>query len=155
MKKWATIEGYEQYAVSTEGDVKRISSGKLLKPQTTSKGYCTVRLYNQHGNKSMKVHRLVACAFIENKDNLPQVNHIDENKTNNRVCNLEWCDNQRNTTYGNTKKRISHKVRCIETGVVYGSIREAIRITSICGVGKCLRGKRKVSGGHHWERVIE
>lgn len=155
MNEWAIIEGYEQYAVSTEGCVKCLSSGKTLKPQLTSKGYHVVRLYNDNGNKLLKVHRLVANAFIENPNNLPQVNHIDENKINNCVCNLEWCDNKYNTTYGSTKQKISHKVRCLETGDVYESIREAIKRTNICGIGKCLKGKQKTSGGYHWERVHE
>lgn len=153
MIKWATIQGYEQYMVSTEGNVKHITNGKILKPQTTYKGYHTVKLYNRDGSKWFKVHRLVATSFIENPNNLPQVNHLDENKANNCVWNLEWCDNQHNTTYGNTKKKISHKVRCVETGIVYESIREAIRQTNICGIGKCLKGKQKISGGYHWKRV--
>lgn len=154
MNEWVIIQGYEEYAVSTKGYIKRVSNGKILKPQITSKGYHTVRLYNRDGNKLLKVHRLVADAFIENPNNFPQVNHIDENKTNNCVSNLEWCDNQHNTTYGNAKKKISHKVRCVETGTVYESIREAIRLTNICGIGKCLKNKQKVSGGYHWERVV-
>ncbi len=153
MEKWSTIQGYEQYAVSTDGHIKSVVSGKILKPQVTNKGYHVVRLYNHDGNKLLKVHRLVAGAFIENPHNLPQVNHIDENKTNNCVCNLEWCDNQHNTTYGNAKKKISHKVRCVETGIIYKSIREAIRHTNICGIGKCLKNKQNISGGYHWERV--
>lgn len=153
MSKWAVIKGYERYAVSTEGAIKRIANGKVLKPQMTSKGYQVVRLYNDDGNKLLKVHRLVANAFIENPNNLPMVNHLDENKTNNHVCNLEWCDNQYNSTYGNAKKKISHKVRCVENNIIYESIREAIRCTNIHGVGKCLKNKQKMSGGYHWEGV--
>jgi hypothetical protein len=147
------IDGFEQYAVSTEGVVKRITTGNVLKPQMTSKGYQVVRLYNKNGDKLLKVHRLVAQAFIDNPDNLPQVNHKDENKTNNSVSNLEWCDNRYNATYGNAKKKISHKVRCVETGIIYESIREAIRCTKIPGIGKCLKNKQKTSGGYHWEGV--
>ena len=153
MDKWAVIDGYDQYAVSTAGAVKRIATGKALKPQTTYKGYQVVRLYNNEGSKLLKVHRLVANAFIENPNKFPMVNHLDENKANNRACNLEWCDNRHNTTYGNAKKKISHKVRCVEKGIVYESIREAIRCTNIHGIGKCLNNKQKTSGGYHWEGV--
>ena len=90
----------------------------LLKPCKKSDGYLTVRLYKNGNGKSITVHRLVSEAFLSNPDNLPQVNHKDENKTNNTVwinedgtvdyekSNLEWCDIKYNCNYGTRTERI-------------------------------------------------
>ena len=70
-------------------------------------GYCTVSLYKNFNSKDIRVHRLVGEAFIPNPDNLPFINHIDENKQNNRVENLEWCTRQYNNNYGSRNHKIS------------------------------------------------
>lgn len=106
---WRLIENFEMYAVSDTGLVKRLSYiGKtptkldclrkehLLKPWKTKKGYLAVQLYDNDRVKTFPVHRLVAKAFIPNPSNKPQVNHIDCDKTNNNVSNLEWCNNSEN-----------------------------------------------------------
>lgn len=106
---WRTIKGYEKYEVSNYGNVRskdRIifrKDGKTmrlnsvhLKSIEDRKGYLHVSLYNDKGIKTPPIHRLVAIAFIDNGNNLPQVNHIDGNKKNNCVDNLEWCDNKYN-----------------------------------------------------------
>lgn len=104
---WKPVKDYEGiYEVSTLGRVRRIhkdarsSPYKILRLDTTSKGYKKVHLYKNNIGKPFQVHRLVAEAFIPNSDNLPQVNHIDENPSNNRVDNLEWCDMDYNIHYG-------------------------------------------------------
>ena len=92
------VKGYEGlYAVSTWGRVKRMSDDVMLKPEETSKGYLRVDLYDENGKrKHFKVHRLVAQAFIDNPEKKPQVNHIDGNKKNNSVTNLEWVTDKEN-----------------------------------------------------------
>lgn len=102
MEVWKDIEGFEgKYQVSNMGNVRSFSrwkNGNILKPGTNGSGYFYVQLVKD-GRKNVIVrviHRLVAIAFIENPDNLPEVNHIDGNKKNNNVENLEWVSRERN-----------------------------------------------------------
>lgn len=114
MEEWRDIEGYEGlYQVSNEGRVKSLNYNKtkkekILKP-TSNRGYLMVNLHNEGRKKYCQIHRLVANAFIENPNNLPQVNHKDEDKTNNHVENLEWCDSSYNCNYGTRNQKISEK----------------------------------------------
>lgn len=110
---WRPIEGYEGlYEVSSYGRVRsldmyvrcksyRLHKGKVLSPIINTNGYLFVGLQG----KRFSVHRLVAQAFIPNPQGLPQVNHIDENKSNNNVDNLEWCDAKYNNNYGTARIR--------------------------------------------------
>ena len=104
------IQGYEGYQVSNHGNIKSLGNGKsrkekILKPVNTTKCYLQVELSKQGKRKKYLVHRLVAQAFIDNPNNLPQVNHKDEDKTNNHVTNLEWCDALYNNNYGTHNQR--------------------------------------------------
>lgn len=106
MEVWKSINGYcGLYEVSNLGNVKSLnfSNGKVpkvLKPQKDKNGYLVVNLYNNGKVRNFKIHRLVAQAFLNNEDNLPQINHINEIKNDNRVENLEWCTNKYNVNYG-------------------------------------------------------
>ena len=91
------------YLASEDGRIYSTLINKYLKPYKDKKGYMVVHL--KDGIK--KVHRLIAMTFLDNPDNLPQVNHRDENKENNRVENLEWCDNKYNSNYGTKGERLS------------------------------------------------
>ena len=120
---WKDINGYEEiYQVSNYGNVRSkthvrvngknknyicVSKGKLLRPGKDSSGYMIVVLSKNGKTKSYRVHRLVANAFIYNDNNYRCVNHKDENKTNNRVNNLEWCTHKYNNNYGTKPKKIS------------------------------------------------
>ena len=101
---WKDVVGWEGlYQVSSFGRVKsfRKKEPHLLSTCVGAHGYCVVLLHDGNGQrKNERVHRLVAQAFIPNPDNLPQVNHKDECKTNNRVDNLEWCTAKYNNNYG-------------------------------------------------------
>ena len=103
MKKvdWKSLAflGYPNYAVSNYGTVINIKRDKVLKPGVAG-GYLRVVLCNNGKMRNHLIHRLVALAFISNPDNLPEVNHKDENKTNNCVWNLEWCTKKYNNNYG-------------------------------------------------------
>lgn len=98
MEKFKDIDGYEGlYQVTSWGRIFCIKKNRFMTPETTDKGYLRVDLYDTHGKrKHCKVHRLVADAFIPNPDNKPQINHLDGNKQNNSITNLEWCTNAEN-----------------------------------------------------------
>lgn len=101
---WKDIEGYEGlYQVSNLGNVKSVKNG-LLKPGN-SRGYRRVTIYDNGKPHSFTIHRLVAKAFIPNPENLPCVNHKDENKHNNCYTNLEWCTVSYNNAYGTKGQR--------------------------------------------------
>ena len=107
MEKWVDIAGYEGlYQISSCGNVRSFVSArgkrkipKLLKPEVLKKGYLRVPLCKDYSKERYMVHRLVAMAFIPNPDNLPYINHKDENKSNNNVDNLEWCSRSYNVRY--------------------------------------------------------
>ena len=91
------IPGFPNYQISSWGRIKRIDTGKILKPETHDKGYLRVDLYNDVGKKiHMKIHRLVAVAFVGNPFNKPHINHIDGNNQNNSYTNLEWVTDDEN-----------------------------------------------------------
>lgn len=119
MEIWKPIKGYEGlYEISSFGNVRSLrrntTNGKIIKSQKTKTGYYRVGLCKNGKLKHYFVHRLVAKAFILNPDNLPQVNHKNECKTDNNVDNLEWCSMLYNVRYGTgierqTKARIGVK----------------------------------------------
>ncbi len=168
---WKPIDGYGgKYEVSSYGRIKSYAqdrvNGKIKTGNRTHKGYLSILLYDEHGNKKWyPVHRLVASAFLENPDCLEQVNHKDEDKKNNRVENLEWCNNDYNNHYGTRLSRASESNRCCKTtsrkvysvddnGQVrhYDSIGEAERQTGMshCNIVRALKGRRKRCGDKQW-----
>ena len=118
---WKPIEGYGgRYEISNHGRVKSYAQdsriGKIKTGSPTFKGYRTILLYDGNGGaKWHPIHRLVASAFLDNPENLPQVNHKDENKANNRADNLEWCDNDYNMNYSTRNERAALANRCCES----------------------------------------
>ena len=99
------IKDYPNYSIDTEGNVTNITTGRVLKPRNGGNGYLIVTLWENKVGKQYYIHRLVATHFIPNQNNLPQVNHKDENKKNNHVENLEWCTSKYNSNYGTGQKR--------------------------------------------------
>ena len=165
METWKNLEGYEgYYKVSSEG---RVSGwrGNVLKPQARSHGYLSVWLYKDGEKKQFSVHRLVAQTFIPNPDNLPEVNHLDEDKTNNKVSNLQWCDRCYNVNYGTAQQRRSLKTRNNshskpvamytkdgELIKVFPSLGEATRSGFAGGnVLHCIQGKYSHAYGYIWK----
>ena len=151
-----------KYQVSNLGRVRSLNykhTGEIrvLKPGKRKDRYLHVRLYVDGKQKMFYIHRLVATAFIPNPDNLPVVNHKDENPSNCCVDNLEWCTQEYNANYGTRNERVkekkSKKVICIETGQVFESENEAERHIGCGGIGHCCKGKQKTCGGYHWAYV--
>ena len=177
---WRDIQGFEGvYQVSNFGRIRNIlflNGGRdkksprcrkeirILKTRIKKDGYCVVHLSCGKKDYHLRVHRLVAMAFIPNPDNLPQVNHKDEDKTNNCVDNLEWCTARYNYEYGTGQERAhnSHQKPILqldkETGGVikkWSSATEA----AICikgdkcykgAISACARGERQSAYGYKW-----
>ena len=101
----AMVRSIDRVVVDTVRNCERLLKGKVLIQKDNGNGYKNVMFCKEHKIYNKYVHRLVAEAFIPNKDNLPQVNHKDEDKSNNRVDNLEWCTSFYNNEYGTRKKR--------------------------------------------------
>lgn len=155
---WKNIQGYTNYQISNMGNVKSLKFGKerILKPIKNKYGYLTVILYKQGKLKNHYVHRLVAEAFIENHNNYEEVNHKDEDKTNNAVENLEFCDRKYNINYGTRTEKCSKPVLCIETNKIYPSLNEIKRQTGFAksNISNACNGKLKQAYGYHWVFLI-
>lgn len=158
---WLPINGYEGlYEVSSFGRVRslnysRTGQTRILVSAQKKNGYLQVGLFKNRKRKNYKVHRLVAEAFIPNWFDDKQVNHIDEDKTNNRVENLEWCSAKYNINYGTRNEKLSKIVlQFSKTGEFikeWSSIMEAERNGFNNGnIVSCCRGKRKSHKGFIW-----
>lgn len=189
---WKDIPKYKGvYQVSNLGRVKsldrividkngrkRLCKGKILKNNIYINGYLYVRLCDKEKNKQFQVHRLVAQAFIPNPNNLPEVNHKDEDKTNNKVSNLEWCTSKYNCNYGTRNKRNSKLISKALKGKFIGAKNpnaKAVVMYDIQGnklkefemmkdagkylgnpnkakyISDCLRGRYKTAYGYIWK----
>lgn len=100
-EEWIDIAGYNQYQVSNYGRVKTTANSatrkeRILKPYKMAKGYLYVDLWINGKHKKHRIHKLVAIAFIPNPENKNEINHIDGNKENNHISNLEWCTHKEN-----------------------------------------------------------
>ena len=164
------IKGYEGlYQVTNFGNVwslnyYRSGKPKLLKPGKTKNGYLLVSLYKNRKRKSFKVHRLVAEHFIPNPDNLPEINHKDENKENNSVDNLEYCTHEDNINYGTRNERISKantngiRSKPVLQFTLDGEFVREWESTNECGrngfnqgnIWSCCNGKLKQYKGFIW-----
>lgn len=173
MEHWKDIIGYEGlYQVSDRGRVKSLSkydrlgrfhSERILSMCDNGKGYLVVNLKVNGSQRMRTVHSLVATAFLPNVENKPCVNHKDGNKRNNSAENLEWVTFSENTIHAVENGLITNfgrkRVVCVETGLVFNSVKEAGEWVGIkCGasrIANCCYGRRgaKTCGGYHWRYV--
>lgn len=168
MALWKDIPGYDgMYQVSDEGEVRSLPrcvfngkgywtrKPKTLKPGKRGRGglcYRVVILSDGNTVRHEAVHRLVASAFLDNPENLPEVNHKDQNTENNRVDNLEWCTRQYNIDYSKSK-RVSQYTKNREKIAEYKSISAASKITGIgrTAINNNLCGWSETAGGYIWK----
>lgn len=174
---WKPISGYEGiYEVSNLGNVRSLPrykrgnfdskvfvEGKEIKKVKNNRGYYIVQLSKENKVKNFSVHRLVATEFIPNPNNLPQINHKDEDKSNNTVDNLEWTTLKRNINYGTRNKRMAltkgKKVQAFDDDgnfiMGFCSMVVAEKITGINqgDISRCTLGKTDHAGGYVWKIV--
>lgn len=163
-KIWAIKDGY---LVNRDGSIyklnwKRTGTMRKVKQSNGKNGYLTFRC----NNKTTYIHRFIASCFIPNPDNLPQVNHKNEIKTDNRVENLEWCDGKYNSNYGTGSKRSaeSRKNDPKQSKKVYQYTKDGVLVKEWCSlseigrvlgfnigcISRCCNGNQKTSYGYIW-----
>lgn len=159
-EEWIPIANYEGlYEVSSLGRVKSLRNGieRILKLQTNTFGYLFVILCNRGNRKTITVHSLVAQAFIPNPHHYKEINHINEDKTDNRVENLEWCDRKYNINYGTRNQRVSKQVYQLDKNTneiinVFPSAKEIERQLGFAqgNISLCCNGKISTAYKYKW-----
>lgn len=164
---WTAVVGFEGlYEVSSFGRIRSIGqgigckpNGGILTPRFNNDGYLQIHLRKNGKDYSLKIHRIVAQAFIPNPHNLPCVNHKDEDKTNNSVENLEWCDRSYNVNYGSRNSKVAIKLRKRvhqfegdELVGIYDSASLAAKFLGLNGntIKRTCQGHQKTYKGYRW-----
>ena len=152
------IKGYEgKYQVSNLGNIRNIKTGRIMKQHKTKEGYMRIALCKNNKYKKYYVHRLVLETFKPNSNNELQVNHIDENKENNTLENLEWMTAKENANHGTRTERAAKghmiPVYCITNNKVYKSATEAARQLNLHSgsVTACCKNKHKTAAGYEFK----
>lgn len=138
LKGFKHVFGCSGYLINKNGDIYSLKMDKFVKQHKGRNGYLHLSLVNDYGvSRNFDVHRLVAQAFVPNPSDLPQVNHIDEDKTNNRVDNLEWVTAKDNINYGTRNARVSEKVS--------KTLSKPVISVSSSGVMRCFKSSKEAS----------
>jgi len=180
MEEWKTIKGFDgKYQVSNTGKIKSLKckNPKIMAKRHNENGYCTIILYENSKGTNFKLHRLVAEYFIPNPENKEQVNHIDGNKDNNTVANLEWCTRSENEIHSFRVLHQKHNMTGafgklhpnsieidqidINTGKIlktyYGSLeaQREVKTANQSNIIACCKGKRNQAGGYKWRYHVQ
>ena len=155
MTEWKEIKGFSDYEASSEGEIRNKHTLQIIKPHSLRNGYISIKLYKDHKPYARMVHRLVAAAFLGESD--LEVNHIDGNKTNNKVSNLEYLSRSDNLRHAyalglitpHAPRAQGKKVICLTNGKAYESIAEASRAVGVDKreIARVCNGKRKSAKG--------
>ena len=176
---WKEIDGYPDYRISNYGRVMSLKRGlkRVLKPQKDKDGYLICSLWENNKGKTLKIHRLVAEAFIPNPDNKTEIDHINTDKTDNRVENLRWVTNKENMNNPITRQNCSKNNYCkgrmgskhhnsipiyqltkegeiIKKWECAATVAKELNISSI-GIRRCCQGKAFTAGGYVWKNVSD
>lgn len=162
---WVTLKRNPMYAVNQDGQVYSLRRGHVLNPKRNHDGYLRIQLYSVNGCEFVGIHRLIAETFIPNPENKPFVNHIDGNKQNNRVSNLEWCTQKENIAHawetGLSNRQLNTCGKRVRQFDQYGtairdypSLMEAERVTGIPHTNiSYAHINHGTAGGYRWEVV--
>ena len=172
MEVWKTCiyngEVFNGYEVSTMGRVRSLNYGgrgevQELKLREHTSGYLQVTLCKDSKKKTCYIHRLVGCTWIPNDDNKPTINHLNEDKHDNRVENLQWADMNEQVHHGTFQQRMKKtiteikgkRVLCVETGQVFDSVKQASEWLGVSknAIRKACLGKSKTCRGYTWKFV--
>ena len=159
--KESVIKNYPDYKIDTNGTVTSYIRGKakVLKPQKDTDGYLQVKLSNGISSRLMFVHRLVAETFLEKEEGCYEVNHVDGNKLNNDVSNLEWCDRRRNMLHAHDLGLAKTRTPLIATNIEtkerteFRGQHDAARILGISqgNIAHALKRNNGSCGGYRFE----
>ena len=158
--EWREHPYIDNLYISELGDVAKNQRGRIIltEQHEINSGYLVASVFEKNKSNSKNcnatVHRLVAETFIPNPFNKPCVNHIDGDKHNNAVYNLEWCTRSENMTHAFSNGLCpTQYVRVVETGEVYSSLAECARAIqgTVCGIHDCKSGRQRQHRGYHFE----
>lgn len=165
-ERFVKVKGNPRYEASSAGYVRSLKTGRPMKPSEANSGYLHIKLFDGRKHHSKAVHRIIAESFSDEPHIGLEVNHIDGNKHNNSLDNLEWCSHSNNTKHAIKNglfkpyklppyRHEGRKVRIVETGEIFGSLTDcANRVSGVKqGIGQCLSGKKKSYKGYHYESI--
>lgn len=152
-EQWRSIKEFENYLVSNKGRIMNGKTGRILRPASDRYGYEKVNLYNNGKSKPLRVHRLVAQAFIDNPNDHETINHIDENKHNNCVENLEWMSVGDNIRYSQAKPVEQYDLESGRLICTYSSLSDCCKMTGFdqSAISRACRGMYKRAYNYIWK----